>query len=340
MNNISLVKNLSMPIQNQLKNLKKLPSHIAIGVSGGIDSAMLALIANQVTREMGINLICFHINHGLHIDADEWEKQVFFLASLLKLKVYQKNIFIHKKNNYGLEAAARNERFKAFLNLANEHNIKHILLAHHQDDQAETVLMRLLRGTGLQGIRAMLPITQREGILYIRPWLEINRQYILNAGELFSKTNSWIAVNDPANFDSKYTRSIVRKELTPILNYRWPSWKKILSRHANHMAEIEEFIKEFVQLDLKKLSLNKDNRSLSLSKWRSLSYVRQVQILRYWLDFHGIYMLNHKWLKNLLRQLKQLHNFGFDRKMIVQHGNHQIFCHKNKIWIEICNKQK
>src|SRR3546814_6597604 len=100
-----------------------------------------------------------------------------------------------------MESAARDMRYDALQELAVQADLHHILLAHHQNDQAETVLLRLLRGAGPIGLAAMAPVMQRQGLSYVRPWLEVDRALILQQAELFASLTGWVPVSDPSNAD-------------------------------------------------------------------------------------------------------------------------------------------
>src|SRR3546814_13146574 len=136
-----------------------------------------------------------------------------------------------------MESAARDMRYDALQELAVQADLHHILLAHHQNDQAETVLLRLLRGAGPIGLAAMAPVMQRQGLSYVRPWLEVDRALILQQAELFASLTGWVPVSDPSNADDQYTRAALRERLAPELNERWPGWPGILAAPARQTVE-------------------------------------------------------------------------------------------------------
>ena len=165
---------LSAALRRALQALPQPPGRFAVAVSGGADSAMLALHAAAVARELGAGLVLLHVHHGLQAAADGWQDQVEALAGLLGLPLRQARVEVDAAGGKGIEAAARDARYAALARLADE-GVGLILLAHHRNDQAETVLLRLLRGTGLAGMAAMAPLTSRDGLAYLRPWLEQDR---------------------------------------------------------------------------------------------------------------------------------------------------------------------
>ena len=161
---------LAAALRQALLALPERPARMAVAVSGGADSALLAVHAAAVARELGIGLSLFHVHHGLQAAADAWGRQVHALGSLLGVPVAEARVQVEQAAGKGIEAAARDARYAALARLANAHGTRHVLLAHHRNDQAETVLLRLLRGTGLAGMAAMSPATQRDGVWYLRPW--------------------------------------------------------------------------------------------------------------------------------------------------------------------------
>src|SRR5690606_22353684 len=131
------------------------------------------------------------------------------------------------------------------------------------DDQAETVLLRLLRGAGPAGLAAMAPLSWRGDIGYIRPWLDIDRAQILRAAQDFSLLSGWAPVQDPTNADDRYTRAAVRERLAPQLNERWSGWQGILARHARQSAQAQEVLDEVAQNDFLRLDPATDHSSFS-----------------------------------------------------------------------------
>ena len=265
---------------------------------------MLALHAAAVARELGAGLVLLHVHHGLQAAADGWQDQVEALAGLLGLPLRQARVEVDAAGGKGIEAAARDARYAALARLAADEGVGLILLAHHRNDQAETVLLRLLRGTGLAGMAAMAPLTSRDGLAYLRPWLEQDRETILRAARQFADASGWQPVQDPTNADPRYTRGALRALLAPVLDARWPGWRAIVARHARHMAEAGEILDEVARDDFTALEPDADGVSFSLAAWRQLSPARQVHVLRHWLERNGARMPTEARMNDLLRQLR------------------------------------
>lgn len=316
------------------QRLETRPARVAAAVSGGADSAMLAAHATATAHSLGTDLMIFHVHHGLQAVADQWETHVQRLGRILGVPVHIARARVDTDGGLGIEAAARDARYAALAQLASQHSVSHILLAHHQRDQAETVLLRLLRGTGLEGMAAMAPVMSRDGLTYLRPWLDQDRADILRAAQGFASLHGWQPVHDPTNADAHYTRAAVRELLTPVLDARWPGWQARVADHARHMADAATIIEDVAHSDLADLEPSADFVSFGLAAWRALPEIRQAQVLRYWLRLHGARPPTQARLADLLRQLRRLHSLGHDRQMQVAHAGHVVRCHRGRVWIE------
>jgi tRNA(Ile)-lysidine synthase len=312
--------------------LRAVPAGASLGValSAGADSAMLALHAARAARDLGLTLHCFHVHHGLQADADEWCARAHRLAGLLGVSCHSCRVRVDAEGR-GLEAAARAARYAALAELAARAGTVHVLLAHHQDDQAETVLLRLLRGAGPLGLAAMAPVMERDGLHYHRPWLRQPRVRILACAERFAAATGWRAVQDPSNLDCRYARGIVRAELAPLLDVRWPAWRRTLARHAGQAGELSQWLSEAVARDWAGLDPDADGRGFSLAAWRALPEPRQAPLLRDWLQGLGLRMPTEARLQAWLRQLRGVHALGHDRGVRLRHEGVWIVVRRGRV---------
>jgi len=322
-------------VGDALAGLPESPGRIAVGLSGGADSAMLAVHAALHARRHGIELHCFHVHHGLQAPADRWQAHAHDLAQSLELPCHSLTVSVDLGAGSGIESAARDARYKAFGQLAALAGVEHVLLAHHRNDQAETVLLRLLRGAGPTGLAAMAPVVRRGGLTYLRPWLDIERAAILEQARAFQKISAWEPVQDPTNADDRYTRAAVRERLAPELDRRWPGWQGALARHARQGAEVSEILDDVARQDFEGLDPGADGRDFSLAAWRLLSRPRQALVLRYWLAQLGQRMPTDARLQDLMRQMRGLHALGHDRQMRVRHGQASIRCAKGRVFLDL-----
>jgi tRNA(Ile)-lysidine synthase len=196
---------------------------VAVGLSGGIDSVVLL----HALHAAGAKVSAIHVHHGLSPNADGWTQFClgFCRALEVPLEIFRVKV---KKARFGLEAAAREARRAAFL----KSKATTIALAHNQDDQAETVLFNLLRGTGLAGAKGMT----REGRLgskrLLRPLLDVPRETI--AAYAAAHRLGWI--EDESNRDEALTRNFLRHRVGPLLKQKFPRWQASLARAARHFA--------------------------------------------------------------------------------------------------------
>ncbi|MGB6241097.1 MAG: tRNA lysidine(34) synthetase TilS [Castellaniella sp.] len=309
-----------------------LPADAGIGValSAGADSAMLALHAAVVVAGTGKPLHCFHIHHGLQLAADGWLLQAHRLAGLLGASCHSRRVQVAIQGD-GMEAAARSARYAALDELADHAGVGCVLLAHHQDDQAETVLLRLLRGAGPLGLAAMSPVMQRQGRTYCRPWLDQPRDRILQAADRFAALSGWHAVQDPSNLDARYKRAALRQDLAPVLDAHWPAWRQALTRHAHQAQDLDLWAQDAARQDWLTLGLFGDDASFSLAAWRELPAVRQAPALRFWLREQGLRMPTEARLQAWLKQLREVHALGHDRQVRLRHEKHWIVVQKGRV---------
>ena len=304
---------------------------IGVAISGGPDSAMLAVAAAGFAKSNGLDLHLFHIHHGLQRVADGWQHRVHDLAHQLGVPCHSRRVAVESASGKGVEAAARDARYFALAELAKAAGVHVMLLGHHQHDQAETVLLRLLRGAGPVGLAAMSVRTEREGLVYLRPWLDVKRDDIMHAADQYAQATGWQYVTDPTNTQDRYTRAAVRQRLAPELDARWPGWRDRLVRHAEQAAQTREVLDEVANADLMALDFSPQDRSFSLQAWRGLSNARQALVLRYWLAMQGSPMPSQARLEELMRQLRQLHALGFDRALQLRHAKSTIVCRKGRV---------
>lgn len=321
---VQVVKTASQPLEQ-----------VAVAVSGGPDSALMAVelaVLAQQTNSAPPHV--FHVHHGLQDTADGWQEHVHSLAAGLGLPCHSLRVQVTDSATSGVEAAARQARYQAYQELASHCGVTAILLAHHQDDQAETVLLRLLRGSGPAGLSAMRPLVVRDGLQFLRPWLGIPRAAILQQMQAFLMATGWAPVHDPTNYQDSYTRSALRERLTPSLNQRWPGWQGILARHAQLAAETDEILQDVARQDLSSLQPGPGGSSFSLARWRQLSAARQAHVLRYWLAQQGLRAPTHARLSDIMRQLRSLHALGHDRSMQVRHAGSVIYCRRGRVFVK------
>jgi len=227
--------------KNTLKkySLVKRGDRILLGVSGGPDSLFMLHQFLSIQKEHRLSLICVHLNHALRKEADDEEQFIKDICSRFKIK------FISEKKDVGgffngdsLEQTARNLRFDFFLKCSRQTKFKKIALAHHKDDLAETVLMRVIKGSGLKGLRGFLPKTKFKNLAVIRPLVEINKNDIL---DWLEKKNIAYCL-DKSNLEDKFFRNRIRLKLIPLLKELNPNIIDNLSNLAHNASWDYDFV--------------------------------------------------------------------------------------------------
>ena len=256
-NTISKVKEFLIK-QNLLKPGEKL----AAAVSGGPDSVAMLFCLNDLKKDIGFELSVFHINHMLRSkESDRDESFVKNLTESLGLPFYFAKTDVagyQKKHKCSVQVAAREMRYFHMNQLADRHSILKIATGHTADDQAETVLMRILKGSGLKGISGISPIRDNK---YIRPMLEVTREEI----EQFLKQNKIKFLMDSTNLKNHYHRNRVRNKLIPFLKEEFnPSIIDALCRSSQIFRADDNFISEVAQNELNKLLLKNHDKILIL----------------------------------------------------------------------------
>ena len=307
---------------------------IAVACSGGADSAALAVAAAGLRSDVHpVHL--FHVHHGLAPQADQWLARVERLAALLNLPLSLRYVRVATDLGLGVEGAAREARYDALREMAADVRISVILLAHHRRDQAETVLLRLLRGAGVHGMAAMRPDSVRGGLRLLRPWLDVDREQIAKLIDRFAQVTDWLPVEDASNTDPGYARGALRSTLAPALRAHWPAWEQTLTRHARQAADVAGILGEVAAGDLESLDCDPNDASFSLLRWRALSAPRQALVIRHWLAGQGARMPGERRLDDLLRQLRNLHALGHDRNLVWRHGALEVRCLRGRVVADV-----
>lgn len=268
-------------------------SRVSIGLSGGLDSVVLLHLFAQIRQEYPLCLTAIHIHHGISRYADCWAQACKELCVKLDIPLQVHCVQLNSESKLGLEASARQVRYEKF----QQQSVDFIALAHHRDDQAETLLLQLLRGAGVKGLSAM-PILRRNTHqpAYFRPLLAIDRSDIL-AWAVQNKL-SW--VEDESNQDTQFNRNFLRHTILPLLGQRHPAWRATLSRSAQHMAEAAELLDELAELDA---SLSIQKNRIDCAYLAGISPARARNLLRYFFARHKLTMPSQIRLGEMLDQL-------------------------------------
>jgi len=257
---------------------------IAIACSGGLDSAVLLhLSADFFASHPHLHshsLHVFHVHHGLSPNADHWLSHVQSECEQLNVPFDARKVSVARVDQHGPENAARLARYEALANLCTVHRVELLLTAHHQDDQAETVMLQALRGAGLPGWSGMADLQRDHALLpttvtLARPLLDCSRKQL----EQIASERAIAHIIDESNEDSRYKRNAIRHEIFPLIEQHFEGFTQALARSSHHFQTAQGLLDELACSDLQQC-LNAGE--LNLKKLALLSVDRIDNLLRYW----------------------------------------------------------
>jgi len=281
------------PLTQALQALDHLPPKV-VALSGGADSTAMLLACAQ--RWPG-QVKAVHIHHGLQAAADTFAQHCEALCARWQVPLVVHHVQAHHASGESPEEAARNARYVGIESVLQQHwggGLRHVLLAQHADDQAETVLLALSRGAGLPGLAAMPAQRMRGDIHLHRPWLALPGALV--RPWLQSQGQTWC--EDPTNQDTRYARNRIRAELLPVWETLFPSFRHTLARTAGHAAQAQALLDEVAAQDLVQVG-----QPPLLSALQTLSAARQANVLRHWLKGLGV-RASHAQLQALMQQVQ------------------------------------
>jgi len=243
-----------------------------LGLSGGIDSVVLlhALWRMARAEAPAIHLSAAHVHHGISTRADDWAAFCSACCARLEVPLRVVRVEVPRDSGEGLEGAARRLRHGVFAEL----DADWLALAHHRDDQAETVLLNLLRGAGLTGAAAMPPAARRGGLRLLRPLLGSGRAEL----ESYARAHGLAWIDDESNADTRLTRNFLRHEVLTAIEARLPGSEAALARAAGHFAEALGLLDELAEQDWQQV---RRGDAAQLSGLRELSPARLKNLLRW-----------------------------------------------------------
>lgn len=261
-------------LRSQLEALRDARRFI-VAYSGGLDSTVLLHALATLRVEMNFVVEAAHVHHGLQSEADRWVAHCRGFCKRLAVACRVFRVDAHPKAGESPEAAARAARYDVLRTLL--HDNACLMTAHHRDDQAETVLLQLLRGAGPEGLAAMPAVTDFAHGYHMRPLLGYSRAELLR----YAQDHDLDWIDDPSNFDVGYDRNFLRRELFPPLSRRWPSASQTLCRVARIQAESAELASALGGID-QVMAGGRRSGTLSVSALKGLPDARRNNLLRHW----------------------------------------------------------
>lgn len=259
--------------------------------SGGLDSTVLLHILIQDRRRhsatdfwQGRPLSAIHVHHGLQSAADDWAAHCAHQCRHWSVDFRQESVSVDPSSPMGLEAAARESRYRAFERCLHTGGV--LLTAHHRDDQAETLLQRLMRAGGLRGLAAM-PEQRRLGdaALLLRPMLSIGRAGL----EDYARRHQLQWIEDPSNAERHFDRNFIRHELLPVFETRWSAAAQRLADSARHLRSDLNLLDALAAERIQNLAYDGRSDVLMLSALAALEPAMRTGLLRHWLATQHCY---------------------------------------------------
>jgi tRNA(Ile)-lysidine synthase len=266
---------------------------MVVAYSGGMDSTVLLHAIKCIAPDFQIHVSAMHVNHGLSPRAHEWAEYCARTCTDWGIPFASQRLELGQPIGEGWEALAR----KARLNVFEAHPADWVLMAHHADDQAETLLHNLLRGTGPRGAAG---IPERRGRI-LRPWLHVPRSILLEYARMHRL--SWI--EDESNADRRYTRNYLRHEVMPILVQRFPRAVAQLSAAARRFGVTQDLLDQLALIDLRN---SQPEFPVAIQVLRGLPPVRAQNALRTLLSFQQVQLPAEARLDEFIRQLRTAAN--------------------------------
>lgn len=262
---------------NQIVELSA-EKRIWIAYSGGVDShVLLHLLATSDHPQLS-KVHAIHIDHGLNPDSIQWTQHCADIAASLKVEFCSLAVKVKDIDSLGVEAAARVARYQAFEQQLTQNDV--LIIAQHQQDQAETLLLQLFRGAGPKGLSAMASQFQLGDVSVLRPLIKTSQADILQ----YAHHHQLPWIDDPSNVETRWNRNYIRHDIWPKISQRWPSAAATISRSAEHCAEAELLLAELAAQDLAELNIDSSINILPISQLLTLSTPRCRNLLRHWIN--------------------------------------------------------
>lgn len=276
-------------IANHLEYYLHPKQKVLLALSGGIDSMVLLHLLVKLKKAYSLELRAIHVHHGLSKHADQWTEhcEQYCKQWHVPLTIARLNI----DNNNNIEAKAREARYA----IIKQHLLKNeiVMTGHHLDDQCETFLLALKRGSGPTGLASMKAVSDFNHHELIRPFLSLSQNEIVH----YANEHQLKWIEDDSNLDRRYDRNFLRLTILPLLIDRWPHFPKMVSRSAELCTEETQLIAELLTDELTRCMDNDNN--LTIPPLLSMSILKRNAIIRAWLKHHRIAMPSRRQL-NLL----------------------------------------
>jgi tRNA(Ile)-lysidine synthase len=286
------------------------------------------MVLLRLAHAHGLDAYAFHVHHGLSPNADAWRDHCAAAASELGIPFDWRAVAVAKGKS-GIEAAARKQRYAALGEMCRAHGVDVLLTAHHLDDQAETVLLQLLRGSGPAGLASMDAANRAAGLLgddrllVARPLLDVARADL----ERMARDEGIRWVEDESNSDPRYARNALRHQVMPALAAAFPGFQQRIARSSAHARAAQRLLDELGEQDLA-TCLAGD--ALDLARVRALSRDRIDNLLRHWFATRRLAMPSTAWLAQMVAQMLSARE---DAQPLVEHPDVHVRRHRDRLYL-------
>lgn len=296
---------------------------VCVALSGGADSMVLLHVLAEVrVHNPQLQLRALHVDHQLQPQSGAWAQQCRQWAGQLQISCAILRVAVTDIDEFGVEASARKARYAAFQ--AALHPGELLLTAHHADDQLETILLALMRGSGVDGLAAMPACARFGSGWHARPLLGFTHEALHEWG----RARQVPYLEDPSNLDTHFDRNFLRHSVVPLLKSRWPAIARTASRSASHLAEAQHLLDDWTETDY--LLATVDD-ALSVDALRALPAPRRHALLRYWLQQHEVLMPSTRVLHSLEHDMLQA---AHDRVPCVHWQGAVVHRHRDLLYVE------
>jgi tRNA(Ile)-lysidine synthase len=268
---------------------------VFIAYSGGVDSHVLLRLCASI-NDLKDKITAVYINHGLQVAAEGWGNHCEQICKGLGVQFLVLRVDAIAASGESPEEAARNARYGALKRLLAKDDL--LLVAQHAEDQLETVLLQLFRGSGLKGLSGMPPSMAFGQGKLVRPLLDFSKSAIID----YAEANQLDWIEDPSNQHTHFDRNFLRNDIIPLLKQRWPSLDKTVSRSAKHSANAQELIAIFSS-DLLATVLSLSDNTLNISRLQNYPLLQRQQIIRQWFQHLGLKMPSQDFVQRILEEV-------------------------------------
>ncbi|NVI07680.1 tRNA lysidine(34) synthetase TilS [Paraburkholderia youngii] len=304
-------------------------ARIALAFSGGVDSSVLLDAAVRVAGAS--RCVALHVHHGLSPNADAWLAHCEAFARERGVEFDARRVDVSHAPGVSIEAAARDARYRALDAMCATHGISTLWLAQHADDQAETVLLQLLRGAGLAGLAAMAPGSLPTGAstTRMRPLLHLLRAQL----EHYASARKLRWIDDESNTDTRYARNALRHQVMPVLAVHFPGFRDALARTAAHAASAQRLLDTLARSDMQSAARD-EGRALAHDALLALDDDRALNLLRYWMRTLGFVAASSARVADALRQLREVGAGQDGHRLRIDHAGHALRSYRGLVYWE------